>query len=215
MSQRPARGGATASFANLRALITGKPARAENDRRPEDEDDEEARQARRAEEDKRREEEDARRAEEDDRRNEEDARRAEEEDDDDADANRADMDDENCEEEDGDDKDKAAAAKAGRRAENVRWSKVLGAVRPDQVAGACTMLADTDLNSGQILATLNALPSTAPAPRGGRESLQERMSKVRVPPLGGDGGSKPAPQGSPAGVAEFVLAADRRRRGEA
>lgn len=220
MSKTPARSGVPA-FAGLRSFITGQ--RAED--APKKDDDEEARAARRAEEDKNREDEDARRAEEDDRRKDEDARRAEEDgagegdEDDKKDGKKgkkakADQpDDEECDEEDDPDAKVASAARAGRLAERARWISALNdpAVTGALAASACVMLATTDMHSSAVVAAVGALP---PAPRGARSRIDERMSHIRTPPVGSEGGSAPDAN-SAAGQAAAIILAGKKRRGEA
>ncbi len=75
------------------------------------------------------------------------------------------------------------------------------------------MLAETGLNARSIVATLGKLPAVAPA-KTGRRSLDERMGAVKVPHVGGEGGDGPTP-GSATATAQAVLAAGRKRRGEA
>ena len=83
------------------------------------------------------------------------------------------------------------AAKAGRKAERGRWTKVMShGSAAGREASACQMLASTTMDARSIVATLRTLPaaSAAPAAPAARGGLRDRMASNPAPRLGADGG---------------------------
>lgn len=159
----------------------------EDDERKQREDESDEDYARRMEEMDDQEEE-ARRAEEE--KEKEDARRAAAEDDDDGD------------DETDDAKKAARAAERARCARIVAHGIKIGAVRQSGVFAF-----DTKMSSQAAIAALDAGKADTPAPK--RTGLADRMATTRVPNPGAEG------SGAAPSLAQQILLADKKRRGQA
>jgi cobalamin biosynthesis protein CobT len=186
--------GKVASFAHLLG-ISAKKAEEDEDKKRDDETDEDY--AKRME-DKKDKEEKAKKAEEDDdaaRKAEEEEKQQEE------DATKA-----KKAEEDEDDKEKAA-----RKSERARCRTIFSAAsagsRPDMAAH---LAFDTDMDAKDAVALLDV----ATAGATGRPGLGARMSNVSLPKVGADAGAI-ANSSSAQGTAAQIIAAGKKRRGEA
>jgi hypothetical protein len=208
------------SFAHLLGGLGRKSAarRAEDDK-PEDDKDAARAESEDEEDDK---DKDAARAEDDDK--DKDAARAEDEgddavDEDDKDAKRgrkakskAEDDDEKCAEEDDDDDAVAEAAQAGRRAERARCRKIFSTKAAGERPDVAAQLAfTTNLSSAEAIGILTSAASGGAAPRVSRR-IDDRMSRVVIPPIGSD--ASPAPGAdTPKGKAAAIVAAMNKARG--
>lgn len=237
-------GASAAPFSHLLSFVRGGRSAARAESEETEEESEEDRDARRAEEDQRREEEDARRAEEDERRRDEDARRAEEDevdpedpedpgdpeaeeqpedekskkgkrakkakkaDDEDQDPEAdAGDDDDSCEEPE-DEKEKEAFRRGlalGRARENLRASRIFQSPAAAGRADLAATLAFTTRNSSAEAGRLMAAAAQAPQRRG--RSLDDRMGARTDARPGADGGRT-------ANLADQIIAAGKKRRGE-
>lgn len=205
-------------FAHLLGL-PGSAARAEEDddrKRLDGESDDDY--AKRMEE-KDKEEEQARKAEEE--KEKEDARKAaEEKEKENAKAKEVDNDDEEGDAKADDDEDdesgkRAGRAKGARQRERVRCARIMAAgIKAGRVNQAGVFAFDTSLSASQAIAALNAsgLDQTL-SPR--TSGLRERMSGVRLPIVGTDAGAAALDPNDPKAKAAAIVAAGKKRRGEA
>jgi hypothetical protein len=164
--------------------------------------------------------EDAARKAEEQRQQEEDARRAEEQrraegDDADSDDAEAAAEDKKDDEEAG---KRAGRAKGARQRERTRCAAILAAgVKAGRVNMACTLAFDSGLSAQAAIATLKsadldhkATPTPAAATR--RQSLDARMSGVRTPNPGANGGTSAAADSDAVWAARAIAASERARR---
>lgn len=203
-------------FAHLLGL-PGSAARAEEDddrkrldgesdddyaKRMEEKDKED--EARKAEEEK--EKEDARKAEEE---KEKEAAKAKEVDDDDEEG------DAKADDEDDDETGKRAGrAKGARQRERIRCARIMAAgIKAGRVNQAGVFAFDTNLSASQAISALNAsgLDQSLSARTSG---LRERMSGLRVPNVGADGGPDALDPNDPKVKANAIVEAGKKRRGE-
>lgn len=163
-------------------------------------------------------EDEARKAEEE--KEKEDARKAaEEKEKEDAAAKEVDDDDEegDAKADDEDDEEtgkRAGRAKGARQRERVRCARIMAAgIKAGRVNQAGVFAFDTNLSAAQAIAALNAsgLDQTL-APRA--SGLRERMSGVRLPIVGTDGGATALDPNDPKAKAAAIVAAGKKRRGE-
>lgn len=181
-------------FAHLMGL-----ARAEEDedkkQRPDESDED---YAKRMEEDKK-----------DDKEDESDGKKAEEDEDEKKSkkSKKAEDGDEDKDEEKKDNKEAAIRSERARCAAIFR-SEGAGS-RPDVAAH---LAFETSMPAAEAVALLASVASGAP--KSARDRLAERMSSVKTPNVGVDGGVTADPS-SPAAVAAAIVAAGKRRRGEA
>lgn len=168
-----------------------------------EEKDKEGEQARKAEEEEK---EKARKAEEE--KEKENAKAKEVDDDDEEGDAKAD------DEEDDESGKRAGRAKGARQRERVRCARIMAAgIKAGRVNQAGVFAFDTSLSASQAIAALNAsgLDQT-PSPR--TSGLRERMSGVRLPVVGTDGGAAPLDPNDPKAKAAAIVAAGKKRRGE-
>lgn len=114
-------------------------------------------------------------------------------------------------EDDSDPKVRKAATRA-RKAENARWSKVLGhRAAAGRVGAACNMLATQPRATARsIVGTLEALPTAAePVAASGRGRLDDRMAARPQPKVGTDA-KAPTPDGD---FGAFAAATVKKVRG--
>lgn len=179
MKNRSPLGAVAASFAHL----LGRPTPAAASTKAEDEDMEEDEEAKGAE--------DSDEEDESDDKKDAKAKKAKKAKEDDEDETDAENDDSDEDGDDDEDTDKDGAKKAGRKAERARCAAIFGAksagTRPDLAAH---LAFNTDLSAKAAVALLDAA-AIGHQPTKGRRSLDERMSAVKTPNPGQDGGQAP------------------------
>ncbi len=110
------------------------------------------------------------------------------------------------------DDEKEKAAKASERA---RCAKIIAhGIKHGCAEQAGVFAFDTDMSPAQAIAAMSAAASVSPQ---GRASLQQRMSNVRVPNVGTDGGAAPDmsdPKSAAKATADRIIAAAAKARGE-
>jgi hypothetical protein len=190
---------------NAQPAVAGK---ASDDDDKKKKDEEEAKRA----EDKKKEDEEAKKAEDkkkedeeaaakkkaDDKKKEEDAKKA---DDDDGDTN--------------DEKDPEARAARARERGRIRAIVTSDAGKLNPV-GAMHLATGTSMSRSQAIETLHAMgvPAAAAEPARQTDTLRDRMATVKNPDVGPDGAQAPA-AGSVQATAAAIVAAGKKRRGEA
>ncbi|ASW00145.1 hypothetical protein [Paraburkholderia aromaticivorans] len=110
---------------------------------------------------------------------------------------------------------RAGRAKGARQRERVRCARIMAAgIKAGRVNQAGMFAFDTNLSASQAIAALNASGlDQAPAPR--TSGLRERMSGVRLPIVGTDAGAAALDPNDPKAKAAAIVAAGKKRRGEA
>jgi len=121
------------------------------------------------------------------------------------------------EEGDDDEKDVKKSKKAQddekvRKAERARCAEILAhGIAQGCVRQAGVFAFDTDMTSAQAVKALQASAQDGPARSNG---LRERMSAVRIPNVGADGGAPAADPTDPKSKALAIVEAGKKRRGE-